>query len=110
MDGHKAKAITPGPFKTKSIPFNPASRDEIAERLIAKYNWKPEVFTDGNKPKLSEDVLESLPYPEAKLLAEILTLDKRMGQLADGKQGLIRVCGSDGRIHGGVITNGAVTG
>lgn len=109
-DGHKLKNITPGDRKTKTIPFNPGSRDEIAERLIAKYGWKPVEFTDTNKPKVDDDILSALDYPEAKMLAEFLMVDKRLGQLADGKQGLIKSVGSDGRIHGRVVTNGAVTG
>lgn len=110
MDGHKPKAITQGRHKTKTLPFNPGSRDEIAERLIAKYGWKPTEFTEKKKVKVDESVLEKLDYPEIPLLLEYLTLAKRMAQLADGKEGLIKAVQSDGRIHGQVITNGAVTG
>ena len=32
--------------KTKTIPFNPASRQQIADRLV-KRGWQPEAFTDS---------------------------------------------------------------
>ena len=66
-------------YKTKEIVFNPASRDHIADRLMKIKGWKPEQLTDGLKPKVDETVLNSLPYPEAKLLAENFTIEKRLG-------------------------------
>lgn len=110
QSGYKDSQIVKGFPKTKTIPFNPASRDEIAERLIAKYGWKPRIYTETNKPKVDESILEELPYPEAKLLNEYLMLEKRVGQLADGKEAWLKSVKADGRIHGRVITNGAVTG
>jgi DNA polymerase I-like protein with 3'-5' exonuclease and polymerase domains len=59
---------------------------------------------------VDETVLASLEYPEAKLLAEYLMVTKRLGQLAEGDQAWLKQVKNDGRIHGGVITNGAVTG
>ena len=96
-------------YKTKEIVFNPASRDHIADRLITKHGWKPEELTDGGKPKVDETVLSALPFPEAKLLAENFTIEKRLGQLAQGSQGWLKKV-KNGRIHGRVTTNGAVTG
>ena len=106
--GHKPRQIIKGRIKTKTIPFNPASRDHIAERLKEK-GWKPSAFTPNGKPKVDETVLLGLPYKEAKLLARYFLLQKRMGQLADGDAGWIKL-EKGGRIHGHVITNGAVTG
>ena len=106
--GYKANQITKGEPKVKVIPFNPASRDHISERLIAQ-GWEPRQFTDNGKPKIDETILFSLPYPEAKLLARYFTLQKRMGQLADGDNGWMRL-ERGGRLHGHVVTNGAVTG
>jgi DNA polymerase I len=51
--------------------FNPGSRDQIADRLKAKYGWQPEKTTEKGNPILNDEVLEALPYPEAKPLAEI---------------------------------------
>lgn len=96
-------------YKTKEIVFNPASRDHIADRLITKHGWEPEQRTDGGKPKIDETVLNGLPFPEAKLLAENFVIEKRLGQLAQGSQGWLKKV-KNGRIHGRVNTNGAVTG
>ena len=89
--------------------FNPGSRIQIAERLKPMYNWKPLIFTDKGQPEVSEEVLSELHWPEAKLLTEYLMLEKRIGQLAEGKAAWL-LLQQDGRIHGRVITNGAVTG
>ena len=89
--------------------FNPGSRDHIADRLSSKYGWKPNEFTDGGKPKVDEDVLEGLRYPEAKVLAEYLLVCKRIGQVSEGEQAWLKKS-RKGRIHGRVVQNGAVTG
>lgn len=96
-------------LKDKVIEFNPGSRDQIAQRLIAKYQWEPKEFTDGGKPKIDEDVLAKLPYEEAKILAEYFLLDKRVGQLAEGDNAWLKL-ERDGHIHHSINTNGAVTG
>lgn len=46
----------------------------------------------------------------ATTFAEYLMISKRLGQLADGKQAWLKCVKSDGRIHGSVNPNGAVTG
>lgn len=95
--------------KTKLVSFNPSSRDHIANRLIALYGWHPVEFTEKGKPKVDETTLASLDYPEAKLLVEYLTVDKRLGQLAEGAQAWLKAVRPNGRIHGRVNTLGAVT-
>lgn len=95
--------------KVRITEFNPASRDHIANRLKALYQWEPEEFTPEGKPKVDEEVLSRLPYKEAKALAEYFLVEKRLGQLATGKAAWIRKAES-GRIHGSVNTNGAQTG
>ena len=107
-----SKNIVAGvPFqKYKRTEFNPGSRDHIAHWLKVMHNWEPMDFTDAGKPKVDETVLSALPYPEAKLMAEYLMLIKRLGQLAEGDQAWLKKLGNDGRLHGSVITNGAVTG
>jgi DNA polymerase-1 len=94
--------------KKRVIEFNPSSRQMIAERLI-ELGWKPEEFTPTGQPKVDETILSKLPYPEAKVLAEYFTIEKRIGQLAEGDQAWLRLV-KKGRIHGSVNTNGAVTG
>lgn len=95
--------------KEREVEFNPNSRDHIALKLREKYGWKPKEFTPEGKPKIDETVLEKLPYPEAKLLAENFLLTKRLGQIGEGRNSWIKL-ERDGRIHGRVNTNGAVTG
>jgi len=91
--------------------FNPGSRDQIADRLKQKYGWKPEKSTDKGNPILNDEVLETLPYPEAKPLAEYMLIKKRLGQIADGNNAWIKLFNNNtGRIHGDVITNGCITG
>lgn len=93
--------------KSKEIPFNPASRQQIGERLQG-LGWKPKSFTDTGIPKVDETILSGIDLPEAKLLAEYLMLNKRLGQLATGKQAWLKL-EKQGRIHGRVNHMGAVT-
>lgn len=95
------------PLKTKIkyVDFNPGSRDMIAAALMKKYKWKPTEFTETGKPKIDESVLDELEYPEAALLSKYFMLDKRKSQLASWLEAV-----HNGRIHGSVNTNGAVSG
>ena len=87
-------------LKTKPRPSLPASRQQIADRLMKK-GWKPEAFTDTGEPKVDETVLSSIDMPEARLLSEYLLLNKRIGQIATGKQAWLKM-EKGGRIHGHV--------
>lgn len=92
----------------KEQTFNPNSRDHISSRLMAR-GWKPKIFTPDGKPKVDETVLNSLPYKEAKILSEHFTIQKRIAQLAEGKQAWLKL-ERDGKIYGKVIENGAISG
>lgn len=107
---NKARGYVKGvPFtKVRTVEFNPSSRQMIAERL-KEFGWEPEEFTDNGQAKIDETILSKLPYPEAKVLAQHFLIEKRIGQLAEGKQAWLRLV-RKGRIHGSVNTNGAVTG
>jgi DNA polymerase I-like protein with 3'-5' exonuclease and polymerase domains len=94
-------------FKTEI--FNPNSRDHIADRLKT-LGWKPKAFTATGKPEVNEKVLKSLPYDEAKLISEYLLIQKRLGQLSDGEQAYLKLITKEKKIHGKIVTNGAVTG
>jgi DNA polymerase-1 len=94
--------------KTKTIPFNPGSRDQIAAYLMDQ-GWKPEAFTPSGKAQVDESILSVMPGQVAKDLCEYLTVAKRLGQLADGEEAWLKA-EKNGRIHGYVNTNGAVTG
>jgi DNA polymerase I len=85
--------------------FNPGSRKQIGERLIEK-GWKPKVFTEKGQPKVDETTLSEVDIPEAKAIAEYLMLQKRIAQV----ESWVDAVEKDGRVHGRVITNGAVTG
>ena len=100
------------PFEKVSYDeFNPGSRKQIIERLFNKYQWVPEGKTEKGNPKLDDDVLEKLPFPEAKTLGEYMLINKRLGQIADGNNAWLKLVKNDtGRIHGDVITNGTITG
>ena len=93
--------------KTKTIPFNPNSRDQIAERLM-NMGWKPKAY-EGKRPKIDEAVLRDLNTPEADMLLEYLLITKRLGQVAEGRNAWLKMV-KNGRIHGEIATNGAVSG
>ena len=92
-------------LKPLLVTFNPGSRKQIGEKLI-ELGWKPDKFTETGQPMVDEGILSKLHYPEAKMIAEYLMLQKRVAQI----ESWIEAVGSDGRVHGKVITNGAVTG
>ena len=101
-------------LKTKVTTFNAGSRQQIADRLLKRYPKITFGATEKGNVKLDDDVLEILgeKYPEAKVLAEYQLLNKRLGQIADGKEAWLKHCQKfgDGRIHGGVKTNACVSG
>ena len=101
-------------LKTKITKFNPASRKQTSERLKEKY---PEITfdkTEKGNVKLDDDVLDDLgkKYSEAALLSKYQLLNKRLGQISEGKEAWLKHSQRyhDGRIHGSVITNACVSG
>lgn len=96
------------PPKTKTTLFNPGSRKQIAERL-GELGYDLPKEPDAKTPKVDEGVLRSIDHPFAEVLCDYLLVTKRLGQLAEGNQAWLKLQ-KDGRIHGRVNTNGAVTG
>lgn len=92
-------------LKPLLVTFNPGSRKQIGEKLI-ELGWKPEKFTETGQPMVDEGILSKIELPEARLIAEYLMLQKRVAQI----ESWMEAVGTDGRVHGRVITNGAVTG
>lgn len=92
-------------LKTKVEEFNPGSRKQIGERLIEK-GWKPERYTETGLPIVDEGTLDGVDIPEAKAINEYLMLQKRISQI----ESWLEFLKEDGRVHGQVFTNGAVTG
>lgn len=91
-------------LKDRIEVFNPGSRQQIARRLINKYQWKPGKFTSNGSPQVDEGVLAELPYPEAKEMAAYLQAEKKRGML----ENWIKAC-VDGRVYGYINTIGANT-
>lgn len=92
-------------LKPELVVFNPASRQQVADKLIG-LGWKPTKKTEKGSIIVDEGTLQGLKFPEAQMIAEYFMLQKRIGQI----ESWLEVVGSDGRVHGRVITNGAVTG
>ena len=91
-------------LKDKVTEFNVGSRKQIAERLVGvgvKFKQK----TEKGAVIVNEKVLEGIDIPEAKTIYEYLMLQKRAAQIDSWL-----THEKDGRVHGRVITNGAVTG
>ena len=71
-----------------------------------KYDWEPEKFTLQGDAQINEATLGTLPYPEAQKLARSFMLQKRLGQLSDGKNGWMRLVGDDGKLRHTINPNG----
>jgi len=108
---NKKRGYTSGaPFtKIKTVEFNPNSRDHISSRLQKLYGWLPNSFTPSGKPEVNESILSKLRFPNCQELKKHFLISKRVSQLAEGDNAWLKL-ERDGRLHGRVNTNGAVTG
>ncbi|MEW5249926.1 DNA polymerase [Microbulbifer sp. 2201CG32-9] len=95
--------------RIKLVDFNPGSRVHIARNLQDKYGWAPTEFTATGQVKIDEEVLGSLPFEEARLITEYMTVQKRLSQIATGGKAWLKK-EKGGRIYGRVNQLGAVTG
>jgi DNA polymerase-1 len=91
--------------KTKKIPFNIGSRQQIADRL-QKRGWKPKQFTDKGNVIINEAVLSKIKMPEAEMFNRYFLLQKRTGLL----KSWISECQEDNRVRGKVMTLRTITG
>lgn len=108
-DNAKTGYVAGAPLnKVKLVEFNPGSRQHIASRLIKLYGWKPKAFGNDGHPTVDETILSGLTFPPVELLKEYLLVDKRLGQLAEGRQAWLRKV-VNGLIHGRVDHMGCVT-
>lgn len=99
------------PFeKRKTVYFNYMSRRQIEFCLRRKYGWKPKLLTADGHAQIDDVVLANLPYPEAKKLAEVFLIQKRIGQLAEGKQAWLKKVEKDGKIRHRIISGGCISG
>ena len=92
--------------KTKYIPFNIGSRQQIADRLMA-IGWKPKKFTDKGNVIINEEVLDTIDMPEAKKFSRFFLLQKRVAQI---KSWIESFNDKTGRVHGRVMTLKTITG
>ena len=91
--------------KIKYIPFNIASRKQIAERLM-ELGWKPKKFTDKGSIIVSEEILDTIKLPEAAMFSRYFLLQKRTGLI----KAWIKACQDDSKVRGRVMTLRTITG
>lgn len=110
--------------------FNPNSRLQLQYILKEYYKYtfldsmyEIEVDSDGvetsRKLKLNYETLKGITNDQnasdsikhiASLYSKSFMLSKRLGQLADGQNAWLKLVGTDGKIHGRINPNGAVSG
>jgi len=95
------------PFSRVDYPeFNLGSRQQIG-RYLQYFGWKPKKFTEKGQAIVDEAILSKVTnIPEANMIAEYLMVQKRIAQV----QSWLDAVEDDGRVHGYVNANGAVTG
>lgn len=93
------------PLKDQVIEFNPASRQMIAQVLLDAGVVLTKKTEKGSWI-IDEDTLKDIDHPDAKLFCEYMMVQKRKSQI----DSWFKALQDDGRVHGRVITNGAVTG
>ena len=91
-------------LKDKVTEFNPASRQQIAERLI-ELGWKPAELTPSGRAKVDEKTLAKCDLPVAQKLARYFLLQKRSALV----RAWIEACSTESRVHCRYRTLGAIT-
>lgn len=90
--------------------FNPTSRHDLSTRLIERCGWKPKEFGADKKPTLSEEILNGVNIPVCKTIADLFTVQKRLGMLSEGNNAWLKLYNeSTCAIHGQVDTLGTGT-
>lgn len=101
--------------RLERVTFNPGSRDNLGERLIKDYGWKPSRFGKNLKPTVDEAVLKEIPESVMPTqlrddIRDYFTVSKIRGMLSKGKRSWMALSEEDGRLHPHMDTAGAVTG
>ena len=91
-------------LKDKITEFNPASRQQIASRLI-ELGWVPTELTPTGQPKVDEKTLSNCNIPVAETLATYFMLQKRSALV----KSWIKSCTDENRVHCKYRTLGAIT-
>lgn len=99
----------------KHVTFNPSSRPNIL-RVLKLAGWVPTEFTEAGNAIIDGDTLDEVKVSDPHkqhcitLISRYLMIQKRLGMLSDGKAAWMTLVQADGRLHGSVNPNGAVTG
>ena len=91
-------------LKDKITEFNPASRQQIASRLI-ELGWVPTELTPTGQPKVDEKTLSNCSIPVAETLATYFMLQKRSALV----KSWVKSCTDENRVHCKYRTLGAIT-
>lgn len=97
--------------KLKRATFNPKSHQHI-EKQLRKLGWVPTEFTPSGQAKMDENVINAVVerYPEMEGLGQLVMINKRLSQLVEGDQALLKNVQADGRIHAAINPMGTQTG
>lgn len=117
--------VTPGPVSRRTIEFNPRSDMQVREYLFRVHRWLSPNLTEKGEELLKsgeaydalaqkygsikEDLLRTLDFPEAEILADYRMLLKRLSQIRDGKGGWLKKVKPDGKIHHRMLPIGTAT-
>lgn len=101
--------------EVKYVKLSVGSREDVVRYLVDKYNWEPTAFTPTGRPKVNDEVLASLPWPEAAPLASYFKIHKTLGylngEIRNGKGGgWLHHVTKESKLHAGFIPLTAVTG
>jgi DNA polymerase-1 len=96
--------------------LSPGSRDDISLFLKRKYGWVSPQKTPTGKPKINDEILRALPWPEAETFASYLKTEKLIGYIngpinkKGNGGGWLQHVTPEGKLHGNFISLTAVTG
>lgn len=103
---NKTKGWHEGATFSKLKDFSPTSRQDVAWVLQTFSNWIPQNYTKStskkNKlpvPEINEGVLKEIGTKESLVFLRLLTLQKQLGLLSEGKNAWMKLVESDDRIH-----------
>ena len=102
---NKNKGYVRGAEFCRLKEFNPTSRQHIAFAFQTFRGWEPKEKTETGKAKIDEKILEEIGTEESLKFARILTLQKTLGQLSEGKNAWLKQVTKEQRIHHSCVLN-----
>lgn len=106
----RVPAGAPPVVTERTMLFNPGSRQHVGRHLMERCGWKPKEWTADGHPQIKEEIISQLKIEGIDELREYFKLQKILGMLSEGKSAWLKLIKEDGRIHGYVNHNGAITG